>query len=400
MAKERDHRPQLYINTSPLVGEAEGTIYTETDKYSITPKRFPLRRFFSEEPLMELLEEATPVNVTEERLLNAEDLLFYRDTYSHTSWSSDVHRFGINPHNIAIREALVQHNQAQIETIRSSGKFKSKVSNASSHGVYTEFVKCLEPTQFEHDLVQHALHYLDESGQKVVLVDTFPRALKSDTKKKLNCGDIEIPPKKQALELHTVLLYKNEETDEILVIDPNNPKFSGHLGRMGETIGRSMVVDTSPSELHKIYVRPDKSTIGPSSSDYRECIDISIKLAALLARDDTIYSDHEQIMASNNVRLLSNNIKIMKLDILDANIPLRIKQISDLGEMVEINSRLLEHDLIYETKRKAEDARFDEEMQQVKKNHDQELRLINEEQENSALELLGQLTDSLGEYYE
>jgi hypothetical protein len=65
---------------------------------------------------------------------------------------------------------------------------------------------------------------MDIKGQKVILIDTFPRESSQDKITKAPAGRIDL----DKLDVHTVLLYKVAE-DKILVIDPSSPMFSTHL---------------------------------------------------------------------------------------------------------------------------------------------------------------------------
>jgi hypothetical protein len=279
-----------------------------------------------------------------------QDGMFYQDTYSHPTWQAPVLHFGINGHYAPMYPVLAQHNAMQQQKMTAGGT--SVITNASNATEYPKFVQRVTLTQYEQDLMHHAMHYLAASSvsaasatgmKKVVLVDTFPRTLKANPTKALNVGDIEIPSGTEPLPTHAVVLYCNTK-GQILVIDPNSPQFSGHLQHIQPLSSTTQVlVSSNPSELHKPYSPKATSTppnTGPDKAKYRDCVDIAVKLAALLDLDPTDYTSHDQVMQSGAVRLVSNALAITRLDI-PADNPLRIKQVSHLGLIRQINDDLL-----------------------------------------------------------
>lgn len=267
------------------------------------------------------------------------DAIFYQDVYKHKTWAAEIVSFGINSYNVTIRAELVRHNALQATKIATLGA----MSNASNATNYPQFVKEIIPTQYEQELMDCAIKYFVDQKKKVVLVDTFPRALKADSKSKLKLGDIEIPSPIEPLATHTVILYKNSRGD-ILVIDPNNPKFSGHLQHIKVIGQQNFLVSNSPSDMHKIYAPKPNTKTGPTKDLYRDCVDLAVKLAALLDIDPVDYQSVDQVMQSNAVFLISNREPITKFPKrIVEDLPLRIKQVSHLGKLEVINNDLLKY---------------------------------------------------------
>jgi hypothetical protein len=160
------------------------------------------------------------------------DAIFYQDTYHHAIWAAPIVHFGINSHNQSIRSSLTTHNTTQQPAMSASG-VQSNVSSRASE--YQKFSAVIIPTIYEQDLVRHAIYYLTNATapHKVVLVDVLPRALTAVPQHSINLGDIKVPSDPNVPILtHAVVLYKNSQ-GQVLVIDPNNPQFSGHLQHLG-----------------------------------------------------------------------------------------------------------------------------------------------------------------------
>jgi hypothetical protein len=83
---------------------------------------------------------------------------------------------------------------------------------------------------------------------------------------------------------------------------------------------------------------PPLPKTGLRGIQYRDCVDVAVKLATLLDHDTTDYVSHDQIMASGAVKFVSNNKDITGITI--AGKALRIKQVSDLTAMRMVNDTL------------------------------------------------------------
>jgi hypothetical protein len=353
----------------------------DIDEGSITPRTLMSREVFQD--INDLKNSANSTVIPQ-----IQDALFYRETYSHDTWNSQILHFGINSYNKKIRSELVQHNKTQKNNISLSSL--SDKSNASNTTKYGEFVKVINPTSYEKELVE----YVTSKSLKVCLIDIFPRTLKKDSTKNLELGDIEIPGQDtEPLATHTVILYKNSQ-GKFLVIDPSNPKFSGHLKNL------NLTVDV-PDESHKIYAPKTGVKTGPKKDEYRDCTDIAVKLAALLDKDTTDYQDLDGIMKSEAVRLVSNQGAITKVVIEDK--PIRIKQVSNLDKTKEINESFVSKNNAYQQnlKNKKEELRIEQEAlkQKYQVNFDQ----ITSSYENDLVSLIGQFatqTELEGGFYD
>lgn len=204
----------------------------------------------------------------------------------------------------------------------------------------------------------------------------------------MNIGDIEIPPPTEPLPTHAVVLYKNSQ-GQILVIDPNSPQFSGHLQHV--TTAAVLLVSNNFSPLHKPYASKAVFTppnTGPDKAKYRDCVDIAVKLAALLDSDLTDYASVDEVMKSGVVALVSNNKDITRLEI---DQPLRIKQVSHLGKIRQINDELLKQKLSYDKSIEDAQIKFRAEQQALKQKYDAEFSRINTDYDGEVSTLIGQV---------
>ena len=367
---------------------ARGFHLVDLGQRSITPTTHESRDLF--EDVADMIQTLDLVAAVQS-VPAMDNSLFYQDIYGHTTWGpKKIIHFGINSYCGPIRQELVAHNAQQTLGIAS---LMGAVSNASSNTAqYKQLVPKIILTKHEQELISCAMTYLSDPVYKVVLVDTFPRALKPDATKSLKLGDIEVPQSQdQPLPTHTVVLYKNARGN-VLVIDPSNPKFSGHL----QHIGTNVLISTSTSELHKIYT--PKGTPGPAKDLYRDCIDLSVKLAALLNSGTDDYNSVDEVMVSNVAHLVSNNKAITKIDI---DQPLRIKQVSHLPKIKEINKELLEHTRFLEQKMKSARDKLDQEKALLQQIYDTEIAQADAEYEAGIMGLVVQVAadPELGGHY-
>ena len=286
-------RPELFISTkngntplniTPLdvARPAVSKIFAEIDKYSITPTTF------------------------KSRTLNKEDLT-YIDKYSHKD--NEVIRFGINASNINIDQSLLG---AQIKCNISASKRsvfeKGGITKVSLHSL-------------EKQLLQEAVtHLLNLADTKTVLVDIFARV---EGQIRIDNG---IP------ETHTVVLYKNLAVNgkhEVLVIDPSNFRFSSHVANpdnvqhiTDDTFGGIKV----SYEQNKIYT-PTTKNIGPNPDQYRDCIDIAVKLAFGLNKEHNV--DISKVINLGLIQEITNQAEINKNLPLNNDSVVRIRQASD-----------------------------------------------------------------------
>lgn len=327
-------RAKLFINTNEINSGSEFERFLdEVNHYSITPTTLSNRTFYT----------------------SPKDLLF-KEHYEYRDNSTI--RFGINICDESFRKQLIEDLTIHNETLQKRlSDANERCSNISGVTKYQEFCpKYIELTVHENFAIENTLRCMKEEGRKVALVDIFPR--ESSNKNKIVVGGINT----NKLDVHTVLLYKTA-TNQILVIDPNNPMFSSHLSKYGD--GSVIQTLCTTDQKYKIYSRPEKSETGFGQGKFRDCIDLAVKLAFLLNQDQTPYSTIDDIMASNAVKLITNNSLIDGMEFNHQNL-VRIKQSSNIEKIIQcnermkqINEKIIQENLEFETQRKAlEDTHY------------------------------------------
>jgi hypothetical protein len=264
----------------------------------------------------------TPDTLKKVIFKTSEEDVHYQEYYEHKG--NEVGRFAINYSNIKanledktiLKEAadLIDTTQQVKKSVKSSQYKLEDAQKISHHGL-------------EKYILQQAINQLLESEGKTVLVDIFAR----------ENGAIKIL-EDSVPETHTVVLYKNpaqEGKHEIVVIDPSNFLFSSHLFNLNGTVNHGLL--SKITTLHKglqIYT-PVKENIGSNPDQWRECIDISVKLAFALNKETEDFKiDLANITKYDFVQLISNIDSVDK-SIISSNIPYssRIKQSSDINEV-------------------------------------------------------------------
>ena len=370
-------KPQLFINTdkdsvdiSEVKSELTTNTFRETDKYSITPTTFKGRTLFANnkpivnninkdlekiyvqkenidielsninkslqnlhsiniigndelkgyvaqiqkpviDPLKDKLRELESYAKTliqYQGFVNSNNnlVLSYQDMYVHQG--NAVVRYGIN-----ISEEL-----AKVCNPVEEKKVVAK-SKASSKSAKDEQDIPLHP--LEVLLIKDAIGHLSKNNDNTVLVDIFAR--ESDGKIKLQ----EFKP-----ETHTIVLYNNKK--ELLVIDPSNSDFSKHLASntnkmlISGAFGGNVDILVSSKQL-RIYEPVDKNKVGPNPDQFRDCIDIAVKLAFGLNKFKGKV-DVKDMTSLDIVKQVTNSDDMNEYlpDLKETN-TLRIKQASD-----------------------------------------------------------------------
>ena len=138
-------------------------------------------------------------------------------------------------------------------------------------------------------------------------------------------------------ETHTIVLYMY--TKKIIVIDPSNPDFSKHIPMNSIRLFRSdeNLVEIIAPLKQKIYAPFDSENVGPRSDQYRDCIDLSVKIAFGLNRlQENI--DISDIMSLGVIREITNQKKCNEeLFFTDQQAIARIRQASDDIIRMEVN---------------------------------------------------------------
>jgi hypothetical protein len=379
-------RPQLFINTekdlidiSEQKSEPVTSVFKEIDKYSITPTTFKSRTLFeSNMPIINKVQEELEKintkkasidieisninkslqNLNNIKIISSGELLGYKAQLQQTFISSletkfnelegynkalvqyqgfietnlgipmlyqDIYknsdtfvtRYGINVANMLPEQSneLVKIYNPLIDK---KGSVKSKGSNKSAKDDQDILLHPLEVF-----LIRDAIHDLIYKGVKTVLVDIFAR--KDD-------GAIKMESTKP--EVHTIVLYvqPNEGKNQIVIIDPSNSEFSKHL--VFNTFKRLFEPDTDielliPQKELRIYEPADKNKIGPNSDQYRDCIDIGVKIAFGLNKFKGKI-DIKDITALDIIKQVTNSDDMNEyLPDLEEADPLRIKQASE-----------------------------------------------------------------------
>lgn len=274
------------------------------------------------------------LNFQEEVLQNLiSDKIFIKKYQYKDSKKSEVLRFGIDLQYKNLKIDLYEHNAKQ--------KTLSEHTKDSKN-----FVKVAENTELasqEVTAMRCAINVLLNTDNKTVLVDVFKR----DAERKIT--DIQ--------DTHTVVLYKTE--NKILVIDPSNSTFSSHLVNYDKNL-----LEVDYSEKAKIYAPvSDKSEVGKklielygsitgiSSDQYRDCIDISVKLAFGLNNSLEKCISIKNIKALKAIQSVSNNDEINTSILKDVQkehfvkAPLKIMQKSNIsisGKFFEYSQKIKE----------------------------------------------------------
>jgi len=281
---------------------------------------------------------------------NKDLTLSYQDVYQNNT--STVTRFGINTANMndeQVHQLISIYNpiaEKKEGSVKSGGSKKSAKEDPDT-------LPTLHP--LEVLFISNAISKLTSRGEvnardassssssttistattgKVVLVDIFAR----DDK-----GAIKIEGSKP--ETHTIVLYaqQNKSALQILVIDPSNSDYSKHLATNTlRVFGRDdlNIEIIVPSKQHKIYASPDKDKVGSNPDQYRDCIDIAVKIAFGLDKFKGVISINdimslEPIIEVTNQKDLSDSLFFDSVEAIA-----RIRQASDDNIRAKANKLL------------------------------------------------------------
>lgn len=301
------YKPTLYVNTSAT--NLSKAIEEEIGRYSITPTTLESRNFF---------------NTTDDHL--------FVDQYR--CGKNSVERYGLNINSSGLLKEvedynLKNHKATLVAPSIASTNTKDAVKNANT----------IKDQKLESQNILTKLEYHNtnlaikqcQSGYKAVLVDVFER----DANNNINVDQTSLLPK-----THTVVLY--EQLGKYLVIDPSNATFSHVLSGAHDDIRLCF------SNKLQIY-KGDGKNIGPLHDQWRDCIDIAVKLAFNLNVNfklgfDTIkvtelggnigYIDFPSIKESAAIREITNQKESIYKKLYDvvSDHPIRLKQSSEVVE--------------------------------------------------------------------
>ena len=196
------------------------------------------------------------------------------------------------------------------------------ISNAGSKSGTKTKIKLQHP--LEIFLLEDAVKFLkDDPNKTAIIFDIFVR---DDEEGKLVWN-------KDKPEMHSVVLCRTQDQSKYLVVDPSKVSHSSHTSGSGiHDRDFSIMI---PSKMHDIYIG-QKGKIGPKSDQFRDCIDIAVKLAfgfeAMQGNsvDPQSLGSHEVVrMVSNNTTLDDQAIELIKTS------PVRLKQQSDVDLMTK-----------------------------------------------------------------
>ena len=277
--------------------------------------------------------------------------LSYKELYQ--CKNSMVTRFAISTVNSSgILEDLEKSSVAFID-LSKQPEIKS-IKTTTYRGIKTkESISSLIHTRLEKYLVQQAVNYLlGNEDNRVVLVDILERSIEVD----------KVTVEGEIAKIHTVVLYKNpslEGQHEVVVIDPSNFFFSSHLSNqdMFNSIKHENLSKiTTKHEQIQLYLAPDKSNIGALSEQWRNCIDIAVKLAFCIDKEvhkksktlefidlNKITKEYDFVQMISNAPNIDKSIKFKDIScrIKQASDPNKIKQYFDIEKVFDKNIQIL-----------------------------------------------------------
>ena len=259
---------------------------------------------------------------------DVEDEFFYVDHYQYKgSTKSQVFHFGINTYLDGIIQEVVEYNQLKKDKFEL--KSLSKGSEDKRLSAMLDFKNKAQNTLTENEklVVNEAINHLKNS--KTVLLDFFVRD-----------ADNIIQIDKQGIpEVHTVVLYN--QNNKFLLIDPSNTTFSYILA------GAHPDILLCINEQMQIYKPVSNDKIGPNPNDWRDCVDIAVKLSFALNSNKDIIKintirhqlqtveviDFESLANCSSIKDITNQKSLYSsLPSETKEHPIRAKQSSDIKE--------------------------------------------------------------------
>ena len=263
----------------------------------------------------------------------SEDFSIYKDKYEYKG-NSVIH-FGINSYE----KILEEEGQQFIDSdVKSQSAYSDKNINGIKHH------------SLEINLMIKAVDYFIKSSDKTILIDIFERHVGKD-----NNGAIK-QTKDDKLKTHTVVLYK-VSNDVMLIIDPSNYYFSSHLVNLSsesEELKKFKFILPN-QKAYKIYSPFDNAKTGSALDEWRDCVDIAVKLAFgfnKLGVEENILQDKTVISISNN-KDIDNNIFYKTSSI-------RKKQSSDIDIIKKFNVSLQKYNIELKEQKTNEFLKYDE----------------------------------------
>jgi|GEM_PF-2061966 len=259
----------------------------------------------------------TPTTLEKIIFDDSEEDLFYKEIYTHKD--NSVTRFAFN-------EQLLPYEK--FTDSKKLDSWKSSTKSVAAIKINADRIKLHE---LESDLLAKAIGYLEYSQQKTVIIDIFAR---DQGKIKDDSGLVE---------LHSVVLFKSNA--KIYVIDPSNFSFSCHLSNFNADLiitkystDKLYEPPSGKSEIGKKLVDKYKSITGSSSDQYRDCIDIAVKIAFSI--NTKLDIDLDNITKLDAIQEISNQQEINLNLPFSSNVAGRIKQATD-NDVRKLTNKLL-----------------------------------------------------------
>ncbi|MES2214514.1 MAG: hypothetical protein V4485_00635 [Pseudomonadota bacterium] len=264
----------------------------EIDKYSITPRTF------------------------ESRTLIQEGLTCSRFIEEYSNSATRVLRFGIDPlsPDIQIEIARINATSHKLTEVKSSVASGSKVLATSANPRTIEIEAQREDaksqiTKHEKDNVLEAIKYIttnnsSQSLPNTVIVDVLERDINGLIKPST----------------HTAVIFA--QNGKYLVIDPSNASFSHILA------GASDDIRLCFNKKFQVYSKPQGSATGPNPDEWRDCIDIAIKLAFNI--EVNLKYGMFQVVVKNDADV-TKNVGEIEAETLKASVP--VKEVTNQSEV-------------------------------------------------------------------
>lgn len=266
-------------------------IESDTARYSITPTTFETREY--EKDL---------------------DCWYHVDHYHNASTAK---RFGFNDKSHVLQSTI----GSECMTFDVSARPPSTVKSAKYQ---PKDAQSIALCSLEENLICMAINHMLESQERAVVVDILARVN----------GGVEngfVKLDKGVPEIHSVVLYMNPASQLVSVIDPSNLLFSVHLSNFKPQLSGTVYEIKTFHKSTQIY-KPGGTT-GPNPDQFRDCIDIAVKLAMNLSASPT-HHDLSDIKASlvtcPAIQNISNQSQFDG-GIIEPKLPVRVKQTSDIN---------------------------------------------------------------------
>lgn len=326
------------------------------------------------------------------------DRIFIKKYQYKDSKTSEVLRFGINLKDKEVFQELIYYNKDLEKLLdKNPEDAKSNISGATKYKAFCS--KYIKIADSENLAIKSAISFLESSSNNIALVDVFKRESKAITDPKnkkivlTQVGGINL----NEIDTHTVLLYKTTN-NKMLVIDPNNPMFSSHLSQyIDDVYIIETLCDTDPkykiytpqsrdSDIGKTLIEKYTSITGTKHDQYRDCIDIAVKIAFALNNSGNTYQNITEILGSSIMKLITNNPMVDGIVLTD-KFPTKLKQVSNFEKVIECNMSLKLYSELLKGKEKVAGAIKEKSIQEIEEKYLSSISIYEQEHETQLLGL-------------